>query len=341
VLFAFGDLRMPVVQAPMAGGVSTPALAAEVTRVGGLGFVASGYLSTADAAARIAEVRARDEGPFGVNVFVPQPPQDRAAVERYREELAAEAERYGVTLPEPDYTDDDHWAGKVSLLLDDPVPVVSFTFGPPPQDIVLALHDVGSFLVATVTSPSEARTATALGVDALCVQGPAAGGHRGTYDPFAAPGETGLIELIGEVRAVTDLPLIAAGGLMTGAGIREALRAGAKAVQLGTVYLRAPEAGTKPEHRAALLEPAAETVLTRAFSGRFARGLRNRFTDAHQAPPGYPQIDQLTRPLRAAAAARGDAGGLAMWTGTGFRHAVEEPAAALTTRLWESAGVAA
>ncbi len=343
-MFSVLRLPVPIVQAPMAGGPGTPELVAAVVRAGGLGFLAAGYLSPGALGERIARTRELvGPGPFGVNVFVPRPlPGDLAPVYRYRAELAVEAERYGVALPEPDVQDTDHWERKLELLLADPVPVVSFTFGPPPAATVEALHAAGTAVVATVTSPREAAEAAGLGVDALCVQGPEAGGHRGCFDPEADPDDTPLPLLLARVRERTDLPLIAAGGLATGADIAAVLRGDTTAAaQLGTAYLRTPEAGTGAAYRAALADPGAfgRTTVTRAFSGRPARGLRNRFIEDHSAtaPAGYPLLHQLTKPLRAAAAAAGDPHGLSLWAGTGHRHTTREGAEELTRRLWREA----
>jgi nitronate monooxygenase len=177
-------------------------------------------------------------------------------------------------------------------------------------------------------------------MDALCVQGPEAGGHRGTFRVAAAPGRTPLPELLAEVRAVSGLPLIAAGGIADGPAVAAALRAGAAAVQLGTAYLCADEAGTSAAHRAALTDPGfTGTVVTRAFTGRAARGLRNAFIDRYEpyAPAVYPEVHHLTRPLRAAAAERGDTAAMHLWAGTGHRLARTGPAADTTRELWRAA----
>lgn len=333
--YDLAELRVPIVQAPMAGGPSTPALVRALGEAGGLGFLAGGYRSAAAMREEIAQVRAGSAAPFGVNLFVPQPPGTPVPdLSAYIAELQVEADRYGVTLPEP-RDDDDGWEAKVAALVDDPVPIVSFTFGLPSRAVVEALRRAGSALLATVTTVGEARAAVALGVDALCVQGPEAGGHRGTHDPVAEPDQAPLAALLAAVRAVTDLPLIAAGGIGTPEEVADVLAAGASAAQLGTAYLRTPESGARAAHKDALADPAfTTTAVTRAFSGRYARGLRNRFIDAHvDAPAAYPQVNQLTAPIRAAAAALGDPHGMSLWAGTGYRHATEEPAAALTERL--------
>lgn len=340
-VFALTDLPVPIVQAPMAGGPARPELAIAVCRAGGMGFLAAGYAAPARLAEQIAVVRASSAGSFGVNVFVPRTEAaDPQAVATYTAQLRPEADLLGVTLPAPRPDDDDQWGEKIDLLVSRPVHAVSFAFGPPPPDVVEALHRVGTFVIATVTSVAEAASVAGSGVDALCVQGPDAGGHRGTFDPAAEPDGTPLPDLLADVGRATPLPLLAAGGLATGDGIAAALRAGATAVQLGTAYLRTPESGAHPAYKAALVDPRyTTTIVTRAFSGRPARGLLNRFVERHheKAPAAYPEVNQLTRGLRAAAATRGDADGLSLWAGTGYRLATDEPARTVTTRLWRAA----
>ncbi|WP_035804755.1 nitronate monooxygenase [Kitasatospora mediocidica] len=341
----FAGLTVPIIAAPMAGGASTPELVAAVNAAGGLGFLAAGYRTAAAMSEQIARMRVLTDRPFGVNLFVPSSPggsahADPAALRAYRAELLPEAERWGVQLPAEFAADDDDWAGKLAALLADPVAVVSYTFGLPTRQEADALRAVGSAQVATVTGPDEARAAELVGVDALCVQGPEAGGHRGTHRVEDEPGALPLTQLLARVRAVTGLPLIAAGGLGTGAAVADVLRAGAVAAQLGTAYLLADEAGTSATHRAALTDPRfGETVVTRVFTGRPARGLRNAFIDRHtgRAPHAYPEVHHLTQPLRAAAARRADPQALHLWAGTAHATTRPGPAAAITARLWREA----
>lgn len=333
---------LPIIAAPMAGGASTPALVAAVNEAGGLGYLAAGYRRADAMSEQIARTRELTDRPFGVNLFVPAAtdPAALAGVPAYRAELLPEAERRGVALPERIAPDDEDWNAKIAALLADPVPVVSYTFGLPTRQEADALRAAGTAQVATVTSVAEARAAVALGVDALCVQGPEAGGHRGTHQAGPEPGAEPLLELLALVRAAVDLPLIAAGGLGDGAAIAAALRAGARAVQLGTAYLLAEEAGTSAPHRAALADPAfTETVGTRAFTGRVARGLRNAFIDEHagHAPHAYPAVHHLTAPLRAAATARADTQQMHLWAGTAFAKARPGTAGEITARLWHEA----
>ncbi|MFE4517511.1 nitronate monooxygenase [Kitasatospora sp. NPDC056783] len=332
------DLAVPVIAAPMAGGPSTPELAAAVNRAGGLGFLAAGMKTVEALAEQIAAVRKATDRPYGVNLFVPGAPADRAVVDAYRERLRPEAERWGVALPEEIGPDRDGWEAKLALLLADPVPVVSYTFGLPTAAEAAALRAAGTTQIATVTTPGEARAAEALGMDALCVQGPEAGGHRSTHRVTDRPGELPLLELLPAVREVTALPLVAAGGLGDGPAVAAALRAGAVAVQLGTALLRADESGASAAHRAALTE-LPETAVTRAFTGRPARGLRNAFIDRYgpYAPAAYPEVHHLTAPLRTAAARRGDTDAMHLWAGTAHHLARSGPAEAIVTELWRAA----
>ncbi|MEV6654665.1 nitronate monooxygenase [Streptomyces sp. NPDC051219] len=327
----------PILAAPMAGGPSTPALVTAAARANGLGFLAGGY-KTADALAeQITQVR-REGVNFGVNLFAPGPlPIATEAFRRYARAIAPTAQAYDIDVQAAEIVeDDDHWSDKIDLLLSEPVPVVSFTFGIPEAAVIASLRAAGTLVVQTVTSPAEARLAADAGAEVLAVQASAAGGHSGTLTPQRIPASIPLTHLLGEVRQAVSLPLVAAGGLATPPGVAGALRAGAAAVMVGTVLLRADEAGTSLPHKAALADPARrQTVVTRAFTGRPARALRNHFTDhyTHIAPTGYPALHHLTSPMRKAAAAAGDPERINLWAGTGHGHATAEPAAQILQRL--------
>lgn len=337
-MFSLKDLRIPIIAAPMAGGASTPELVRSIREGGGLGFLAAGYKTPEATARQITDVQRSSRGPFGVNVFVPAPPlTDRAGLDAYRLELEATALEYGVELPPVRAADDDWFSAKVELLIERRVPVVSFTFGLPPAEAVAGLHAVDACVIATVTSAREAALAARRGVDVLCVQGPEAGGHRATFTSAEEPETTPLLDLISAIAELSPLPLIAAGGVHSSAGIAALLAAGAGAVQLGTAFLRTVESGAQQAHKDALADRRFDrTVVTRAFSGRPARGLRNAFIAEHDAtaPRAYPQVHHLTSGLRADAGRRGDPDGLALWAGTGFRSARDEPTAVVLNRLW-------
>ncbi|MGX4656887.1 nitronate monooxygenase [Micromonospora sp. SCSIO 07396] len=341
-----GRLRHPIVAAPMAGGASTPALVGEVSAAGGLGFLAAGYRSPADLRADLVQVRARTGALFGVNVFVPATSAtDPVALDRYRLALAGEAQRYGVTLGDPPVGDTDGWEEKLALLVEERVPLVSFTFGCPSPSVVDRFHEVGTAVVGTVTSADEARVCSRAGVDVLVVQGPEAGGHRASFTPEPSQGNgVGLLPLLAEVRDAVDLDLIAAGGIMDGGAVAAVLAAGAGAAQLGTAFLRTPESGAHPRHQAALVDPRfSSTSVTLAFSGRPARGLTNRFIREYgnTAPSAYPQVHHLTVPIRKAAAAAGDPDGMALWAGQGHRFTRDLPARRLVEVLAAEAAEAA
>ncbi|MFD7066754.1 nitronate monooxygenase [Streptomyces sp. NPDC059913] len=339
---ALTDLcRYPIVQAPMAGGASGPPLVAAVSGAGGLGFLAAGYKTADGMYQEIKQVRGLTARPFGVNLFLPQPGlADPSAVEVYRHQLAGEAAWYETPLGDLDVDGDDGYEAKLAILLDDPVPVVSFTFGCPTRDTLDALAGVGTYTVVTVTTPEEAQAAQWAGADAVCAQGVEAGGHQSTHrdDPQADGSGIGLLSLVSQVRETVQIPVLATGGLMRGAQIAAVLAAGADAAQLGTAFLVCPESGASPLHKQALTNPLfVRTALTRAFSGRPARGLVNRFMREHgpYAPAAYPQVHHLTAGLRRAAAKAGDAQGMALWAGQGHRMARELPAGRLVGLLAE------
>jgi len=326
--------ELPIVQAPMAGGPSTPALTAAVADAGGYGFVAAGYLSAEGLREAIATTRTLSGAPFGVNLFVPSPPGDSGEVAAYAAALAPEVKRLGVALGEPRW-DDDAYDAKLDVVEVAHVHLVSFTFGCPTPEVVERLHRAGLQVAVTVTSALEARLAADAGTDLLTVQGSEAGGHQGSFADLAA-NHRPLISLLAQIRETTDVPMIGTGGVMTGRDAAAVLAAGAIAVQLGTALLCTPEAGTSALHRQALLDGRHPgTILTRAYTGRFARGLANRFALEHdgQAPSAYPEVHHLTRPLRAAAAQAGDASVPSLWAGTGWRELTAEPAATIVRRI--------
>ena len=322
--FDISDLSKPLIVAPMAGGPSTPQLAAAASNAGGLGMLAGGLLSSDVLAERISAASGLTSDALGVNLFVPQPSAGtQHQYTEYAKALAPEAQRYNVQIGTP-RDDDCEWAHKLDVVSDMRPAVVSFTFGLPSKQVCSRLHSSGILLLASVTTVAEAKMAVARGIDALVVQGPAAGGHRATFDPAAPPCDTPLLQLLNGMRADVDVPVVASGGLATADDVAGVLAAGAVAAQLGTAFLLADEAGTHPTYRAALRDAGfAETVVTRAFTGRYARALRNGFVDrfGKQAPFGFPQIGFMTAPIQSAAGEADDPHGMALWAGTTFRQA--------------------
>ncbi|MEW2255018.1 nitronate monooxygenase [Streptomyces sp. NPDC047869] len=329
----------PIVQAPMAGGVSVPQLAAAVSEAGGLGFLAAGYKTADGMYQEIKQLRGLTGLPFGVNLFMPQPDcAESGAVELYTHQLAGEAAWYETELGDPDSGRDDGYDAKLAVLLDDPVPVVSFHFGVPTREVIDSLHRAGTFTLVAATTPEEARAVERAGADAVIAQGVEAGGHQGTHRdvPENDGSGIGLLSLLAQIREAVRIPVVAAGGIMRGSQIAAVLAAGASAAQLGTAFLATPESGAHALHKQALTNPLfARTELTRAFSGRPGRGLVNRFLREHgpYAPAAYPEVHHVTAPLRRAAAKAGDAQGMALWAGQGHRLARELPAGQLVEVL--------
>lgn len=311
-------IDLPLVLAPLAGGPSTPALAAAVSEAGGLGTLGVGYLPPAQIRQEIQELARATDRPFGVNLFVDSPIDvDPVVVATLWRLLAPFRHELGMADEEPPDRFQENFADQLQEVLDAEVPVVSFTFGLPDREVIDALHDTGAVVMATVTSEAEARAAAALPLDALCAQGCEAGGHRGGF----LEGQEELIGLMALIPRVVDnmsLPVVATGGVMDGRGVAAAIALGAAAVQLGTAFLQCPEAGTSTPYRQALAAAEGTTVLTRAFSGKLARGLPNRFAhelaDITELPP-YPVMNALTRGLRKRAAELRRPEFLSLWAG--------------------------
>ena len=332
-------LDLPVVGAPMAGGVSSPLLVAAVSDAGGLGMLAAGYRTPEQLAADLVHTRDLTDRPFGVNLFVPHQVDRRrheAEVTAYREALAPLARHLGVEPGLPSWGDTDHWAEKVTLVETLAPAVVSCTFGVPGADVVGRWRRAGIEVHVTVTSAAEAVAAEAVGADVLVLQGHEAGGHRGSHDPGSTPGVIDHLGLLETIRPLTALPLLAAGGVTTPGDVVRAREAGAAAVQVGTALLLATESGASPTYRAALRHPElTERVTTRAFTGRVAGAVRNRFVDRYAAlaPSAFPLVDQVSKPLRAAAAVAGDVHAIHVWAGVGWRACQEAPAAEIVRGL--------
>ena len=331
----------PLIAAPMAGGTTTTELALAAQGAGAFAFAAGGYKTADQLAAHIAPLRATGLD-FGVNLFVPRddPLSARgvAALSAYRTSLRSTAQRYGAQLPAvaPDKDKvQDYWTEKMALLLADPVPLVSFTFGLASNEVVASLHKVGTRVAASVTNVAEALAAGATGVDALIVQHAGAGGHTAAFLPSNAtpPDASGtLAQLVAAIGAAVSLPLVGAGGVSGPSDAKAALAAGAVAVAIGTALIRTDESGARQLHKDALADPFyTETAMTRSFTGKPARALVNEFVREHTAcaPEAYPEVHFLTAPLRSAAAAAQDPRAVNLWAGIGWKSAQSGPAAAV------------
>ena len=330
-------VSVPVLAAPMAGGPTTPALVLAAAGAGSLGFLAAGYQQAQTLAVQVAGVAAETDA-YGVNLFAPHPvPVDPRAYAAYREALRPLAARLGVDLPEQPVEDDDHWHEKIDVLVAAAPRIVSFTFGLPDPATVAALHRAGSLLAQTVTTADEARQGGRGGdwthssyrhprpadtPGPSRRSGPSSTGPCPTWWPRSAPRRR--------------LPLVAGGGVVRPEHVAAALAAGADAVAVGTALLLAPEAGTSPVNRAAFTETwRGDTTLTRAFTGRPARGVPNDFMARYDdtAPLGYPALHHLTSPIRRASAAQGDPEHVNLWAGSGYREITARPAAEILADL--------
>lgn len=333
---------LPIVQAPMAG-ISTPALAAAVSDAGGLGSIAVGAGTPEAAREAIAAVRAATARAFNVNVFCHAPGgADPAREAAWLARLAPEFTRHGAAPPAAvgeiyrSFVEDD---AMLEALADERPPIVSFHFGLPDPARIARLRAAGIALFATATSPVEGRAAVAAGIDAVVAQGYEAGGHRGVFDPAAPDDALGTLALTRLLTRALPVPVIAAGGIMDGAGIAAALALGAAAAQLGTAFVPCPESAADAAYRALLASEAAfHTVMTRAISGRPARCLPNRFTTFGRSVPdgvvpAYPRAYDAAKRLHAAARAAGDHGWAAHWAGQGAPLARAMPAGRLVETL--------
>lgn len=332
----------PIFQAPMAG-VSTPAMAAAVCRAGGLGALGLGAATPEAARQAIRATRAATDRPFNVNLFCHSPARADAGTEaRWLAALAPLFARFGAEPPVElseiyrSFLVDD---AMLAVLLEERPAVVSFHFGLPDRRRIAALKAAGILLMASATSLAEARQVEAAGIDVVVAQGYEAGGHRGIFDPEGSDDRLGTLALTQILAASLFVPVVAAGGIMTGGGIAAVLAAGASAAQLGTAFIGCPESAADAAYRAALSsESATHTRMVAAISGRPARCLQNRFTDWAQAhadlvPPAYPIAYDAGKALNAAAKAEGETGFGAQWAGQGAPLARELPAADLVAQL--------
>lgn len=332
-------IDLPILQAPMAG-VSTPALAAAVSHAGGLGALGLGAANDSTARQMVQELQALTDRPINLNFFCHQaairdPAKEAAWIERTRPLFAEFGAEPPAGLDEiyPSFIADDR---QLAIVLEMRPAVASFHFGLPRPDQISAMKDAGITLIATATSLPEARQIEAAGFDGIIAQGWQAGGHRGIFDPLGDDQRYSTFELIQQLNGATSLPVIAAGGIMNGADIRQALSLGAVAAQLGTAFIGCPETSADAAYRARL--PMGGTQMTTAISGRPARCLTNRFTELGQGVqpqdiPAYPCTYDLGKALNAAAKGRGETGYGAQWAGEGAARARPMPAADLMAVL--------
>lgn len=321
----------------MGGGPGTPELIAAVANAGGLGSFGGGYLDPAEIRSTIARIRSLTDRPLNVNLFAggyhSLPGVDPAAMLAI---LSRVHERLGIAPPVMPRVPPDPFPVQLEVVLEAKPEVFSFTFGVPDAISMSRLHDAGIVVIGTATTLEEARILANANVDAVVAQGAEAGAHRGTFATKFEDAMLPLLDLVERIVANVQIPVIASGGLMDGHDIAAALARGAVAAQLGTAFLACPESGASDAYKRAVLDAAHDTtVVTRAYSGRAARGIRNEFIEnvPEEAIIAYPHQNSLTRPMRAAAARVGDARYLSLWAGTGVARARAMPAKELMAAL--------
>lgn len=321
----------PIIQAPMAGGVTSAELVAAVSNAGGLGMIGAGYLSPEQLRAEIHHVRGLTKRKFGVNLFVPSEYSvDEQKINQSKAYLRPMEQELGIEDHAPDLSnylqDVETFQEMVEIMLEEHIPVCSFTFGIPSKKIRTKLKENASIIMGTATTVQEAILNQEAGMDAVVVQGSEAGGHRGTFAGDARHSLIGLMSLIPQTADQISIPIIAAGGIMDARGLLAAQCLGAQGVQMGTAFLVCKESGANPLHKNAILEAAEDqVVLTKAFSGKMAQGINNRFIEKLQHVeaelPDYPLQNDLTKAIRKAAAANENREYISLWSGQSPRLA--------------------
>lgn len=332
-------IEHPIIQAPMAGGVTTPLLVAAVSNAGGLGSLGAGYMQPEQLRTAIKETQRLTDRPFAVNLFIPEKSdislEKAESANRNLQSFRSELEI------EPLPVSDDFAAPfeeQLAVLIEEHVPIFSFTFGIPSANWIEELKNRRITLIGTATTVNEAQQLEASDVDIIVGQGSEAGGHRGTFTGEFETALIGTMALIPQLVDHVNLPVIAAGGIMDGRGIAAAFALGAMGVQLGTAFLSCPESGAHSEYKKAILHSTDEsTVLTRAFSGKPARGIKNRFIlEMNQLEgdlPPYPLQNSLTRDIRQAAAKQNRPEFMSLWAGQASRLSQTKSAGELVTDL--------
>jgi nitronate monooxygenase len=336
------ELSCPVFQAPMAGGGDTAELVASVGNAGGMGFIGAAYLSAQQIIERGRKVRSLTSRPFGINLFapVPAPAEDEAAMERAVARIAPYYNELGIPPPQKPARPSVRFDDQFAAALESGAAAFSFAFGLLQKDAIDRIKRRGLYCLGTATTVREAQLLAESGVDAVIAQGSEAGGHRSSFDASFEDGMIGSMALIPQVVDAVSVPVVASGGIMDGRGIAAALMLGASAVQMGTAFLTCEEAGIAPGYKEAILwAKEDETCITRAFSGRPARGIANRilmdYKDAEDATLPFPLQNVLTRPLRNEAVKQNRAEFLSLWAGQGVRLARRSSAAKLVDALRE------
>ncbi|UTR10657.1 nitronate monooxygenase [Evansella sp. LMS18] len=327
------EIKYPIIQAPMAGGITTPELVAAVSNAGGLGVLAAGYLTPEATRVEIRKIKKLTERPFAVNIFKAELADSDSRTAEVQEKYASVYEALGIRPGIGDFGSADYSKKQFQVLLEEEIPVLSTTFGLLSQEeFTVAKHNKQK-VITMVTNVNEAIQAAKAGADIIVAQGSDAGGHRGTFQVSDTDGSlVGTMSLVPQVADAVELPVVAAGGIMDGRGLAASMVLGAAGVQLGTRFLHAAESGTDEAYKQALLEADEDsTTITKSFSGRPARAVKNEFTELHSGqnikPLKYPGQNNVTGEIRKAAKKQGNKEYLSLWSGQGIRMIKEEQSA--------------
>jgi nitronate monooxygenase len=333
-------IEHPILQAPMAGGGDTPELIAAVCAAGGFGSIGGAYLTPQAITEAAREIRSSTDRPFGVNLFAPVPvPDIPAETSAAIDKVAPHFQNLGLERPSTPASGGFSFDDQLSAALETGASAFSFTFGIMPEEVIGAAKSRNMTVLGTATNVREAVELQAAGVDAIVAQSAEAGGHRGTFSGDFDAGMIGAISLVPQIADAVRVPVIASGGIMDGRGLAAALTLGAGAVQFGTAFLTTPEAGIPKSYKEAIMKAEENaTRLTRAFSGRPARGIQNEFLCSYEGAAAddilpFPFQNALTRPMRAAAAKQGRAEYLSLWAGQGLRLSRELAAGDLVRKI--------
>jgi nitronate monooxygenase len=335
-------IEFPIIQAPMAGGATTPALVAAVSNAGGLGSLGAGYMSAQDLRKAISDIRACTERSFNVNLFIPEiHAVTGALMVQACEDVnkACEGLKIGVLPPSPPFS--QAFDEQIEIIFEEKVPVFSFTFGLLDKKWIRRLKKNKTILIGTATSLAEAKAHEECGIDLIVLQGREAGGHSGLFLNNTSESLLSRESLLKACVGNLSLPLIVAGGLMNAAMCAEALKQGAQGVQLGTAFLTTTESGIHPGYKKALLSAkSGSTVLTRAFSGKLARGINNVFIEnmKDNVPLDYPIQNALTSVIRQKAKAENNPDYMSLWAGEGVQQCQSLGAGELMSQLIKGVG---
>lgn len=339
-------IEHPIVQAPMAGGPTTPKLVAAVSNAGGLGSLGAAYLSPETLREQVREIRGLTGESFGVNLFVPSPFEvDPERIRRANALLGQYREELGIEAPGEFSSFEESFEDQLEVVIEERAPVFSFTFGSLGPELTGRLKENDTIVVGTATTVREGLKLQDDGVDIVVAQGSEAGGHRGTFLGDFRDSLIGTMALVPQMVDTLSIPVIASGGIMDGRGLAAALVLGAEAAQMGTAFLTCEESGAHPEFKRAVLEAAEdETAVTRAFSGRAARGIKNRFLiemgKHEEGLPPFPVQNTLTKDVRKAAQMQDRPEFMSLWAGQAVRLARPTSAAKLVGSVVEEAEVA-